>query len=48
MKAYIAAPLFNDAEKTFNLTVDDAVRRFPPGTRVTVDGGTGDVRAEGS
>ncbi|MFF7390297.1 PEP/pyruvate-binding domain-containing protein [Streptomyces scabiei] len=28
--------------------VDDAVRRFPPGTRVTVDGGTGDVRAEGS
>ncbi|MDX2599347.1 PEP/pyruvate-binding domain-containing protein [Streptomyces caniscabiei] len=28
--------------------VDDAVRRFPPGTRVTVDGGCGDVRAEGS
>jgi pyruvate,water dikinase len=28
--------------------VDDAVRRFPPGSRVTVDGGTGDVRAEGS
>ncbi|MFM9553370.1 MULTISPECIES: PEP/pyruvate-binding domain-containing protein [Streptomyces] len=28
--------------------VDDAVRRFPPGTRLTVDGGCGDVRAEGS
>ena len=28
--------------------VEDAVRRFPPGTRVTVDGGSGDVRAEGS
>ncbi|MGI5453910.1 PEP-utilizing enzyme [Streptomyces sp. CA-249302] len=24
----------------------DAVRRFPPGTRVAMDGGTGDVRAE--
>ena len=28
--------------------VTDAVRRFPPGTRLTVDGGSGDVRAEGS
>lgn len=26
--------------------VDDAVRRFPPGTRLTVDGTSGDVRAE--
>lgn len=26
MKAYIAAPLFNDAEKAFNLRVDTAVR----------------------
>lgn len=26
MKAYIAAPLFNDAEKQFNLQVDTAVR----------------------
>ncbi|MFF6784324.1 PEP/pyruvate-binding domain-containing protein [Streptomyces sp. NPDC012510] len=28
--------------------VDDAVRRFPPGSRLTVDGGSGDVRAEGA
>ncbi|WP_275593135.1 PEP/pyruvate-binding domain-containing protein [Streptomyces deccanensis] len=28
--------------------VEDAVRRFPPGTRVTVDGGSGEVRTEGS
>ncbi|MDX2843489.1 PEP-utilizing enzyme, partial [Streptomyces ipomoeae] len=26
----------------------DAVRRFPPGTRLTVDGTSGDVRSEGS
>lgn len=28
--------------------VDDAVGRFPPGSRLTVDGSTGDVRAEGA
>ncbi|UGQ10501.1 nucleoside 2-deoxyribosyltransferase [Yinghuangia sp. ASG 101] len=32
MKAYIAAPLFNDAEKAFNLTVDEAVRGAGFGT----------------
>jgi len=27
--------------------VHDALRRFPPGTRLLVDGGTGEVRAVG-